>query len=506
VTSYAAGGVEAATRPAIIQRAAALLLLGAATAALLLTVVTPDASTRVAIGLVAASIIASKIVLSRVLRQPGHLGIAVVGATSLIGAVWWQRGVQYWSTWDPQVVWLLAAKYSSSLESDDTLYLSVYPAMRVLFSFTRGVVRITELTGVAPATVILAMGVLSSVLTVLGVMLTLRTSGASQLTVLIAMLAVVVVVGLAPHMGLLYTDMLTVWVPPWVVFILLHSLRTPSFQRRVIWLGGAAVLIGAGWAIKTTPVVLLAGSSLTILFADSLGTLVRRLAVALGVCLMALGVSTSITFLATRTLPHGIDKGVEAQALTYVAAGLKTQEQQYALPCFGCFDAEVSKRSYGYPGPVQNRRALRDIKNHLASSTFGDIALFELKKFTQTWGDGMFFAWLEGEDMKSPTIRESSLGSFPRILGSPSGSWAPLRVVVNQGVWLALLTTAGWKLLRRKPDHLLIFVSGTLMGAILFTLIFQGRGRYAFVFSPLLILAALAPRSSGESIDCRRHS
>ena len=72
----------------------------------------------------------------------------------------------------------------------------------------------------------------------------------------------------------------------------------------------------------------------------------------------------------------------------------------------------------------------------------------------------------------------------------PSGAHYPVRAGLTQGLWLVVLLTAGIGLLVRPYRREVALLVVSVVGITLFTLVFQGRSRYLFVYAPLFVALA----------------
>lgn len=66
-------------------------------------------------------------------------------------------------------------------------------------------------------------------------------------------------------------------------------------------------------------------------------------------------------------------------------------------------------------------------------------------------------------------------------------------------MWLSLLLVAGVGRLMRSYRRDVALVVVSVVGIILFTLVFQGRSRYLFVYAPLFVALAGAVVSAGRN-------
>ena len=132
------------------------------------------------------------------------------------------------------------------------------------------------------------------------------------------------------------------------------------------------------------------------------------------------------------------------------------------------------------------------IQERWASRGLVGTARFYANKAAWNWGDGMFWAWGEGQDARPERLPpgdglvglcETSTGRTAG--GTPSAATSPRRV------WVALLFVAGLgAVLTRRPRPEVLLVALSVLGVLAFTLLFQGRSRYLFTFVPVVVAMA----------------
>jgi hypothetical protein len=120
------------------------------------------------------------------------------------------------------------------------------------------------------------------------------------------------------------------------------------------------------------------------------------------------------------------------------------------------------------------------------------MAGFYAAKAAWNWGDGMFWAWGEGQDAKPNRLGPAhGVAAAVRAVDRPEGRWYGTRSDLTQAVWLTVLATLGLgALLTRRPRPEVLLLALSVLGLMVFTLLFQGRSRYLFTFVPLVVALA----------------
>ncbi len=402
-----------------------------------------------------------------------------------------------WS-WDVGIAFRLAGKLRTgeTLTDGEVTYLSRYPNTHPLISVHRSAYALAEATGWrVEATLVGFVGVAAG-LTVLLVH-PLVAPAAGRVRAVAAQLVVVALVATSPWMAVPYTDVLAMPLLTGAVVLVLRA------ARRRDWLGGvqligSAALTAAAVVLKATPAVLVVAVTVVgVLLAvdlrarwrDSLGALVGTVVwIGVTVALVAMLLATARTALGPVTVAR-LAPDRSPPVLWWVANGMTPSKSPGNPTRYGGYNADLVRDIAEMDGTGATAYSRDWIRTQVSSRGPGDLALFYANKAAWNWGDGMFWAWGEGQDSVSLTLppTEGVRGVVNAVDGN-FGRWYPLRSDLAQGLWLALLLVSGLGALRaRAPSRDVLLLALTVLGIALFTVVFQGRSRYLLTFVPLVV-------------------
>ena len=112
------------------------------------------------------------------------------------------------------------------------------------------------------------------------------------------------------------------------------------------------------------------------------------------------------------------------------------------------------------------------------------------KKMLTIFNDGSFAWGCEGDFYHEIyPVRNKVAGPFLRDMFYNNGNKYKILSTVQQGVWLFVLFLCALGIFVRKNKGLVI-LSISLVGIILFNMIFEARARYLFVYLPVFIIFA----------------
>ena len=377
-------------------------------------------------------------------------------------------------------------------------YLSLYPNNLSLLAIDRFGVEVGAATGLAPDAVLIVLNGLCVAVTVYAVhLLVRRVSGPGA--ALGAQVVTIVLVGTSPWLAVPYTDyfampFLTVGVALAGRAVLPGSRNT----RATLWVA-AVLCYGVAYAIKTTPVVVVIATVLTVVVALFDGDHAPRGRVtALVGSVVAVGLFLGLAF-ATPTVSAALG-GVDSARLSsdatpptvwWVANGMNEYVGPSGVVNYGTYSRAMVEAVEGH-----TQQEMVDYASAYMADRWderGPLGMlgFYANKVAWNWGDGMFWAWGEGPDSLPGKLApaDGAVGVVHDLNGY-HGAWYGWRADVTQGLWLAILLVAGIGLLRMRYRRDVLLVALTVLGAAAFTLLFQGRSRYLFTFVPLVVALA----------------
>ena len=416
--------------------------------------------------------------------------VTTVGAVACTLLAW---ALRYDAGWDARVV----AEMSHRLVGGHDLtayqygYLSRYPnnlPLLVVDNLCGGLGRVLHL---APGTVSVLLNGLGLAVTLqatywLVAMLRGPARGVAAQVLLLAL------VGLSPWMSVAYTDLVSM---PLVTLATALVVAVPRARSR--GLSTAYALLAAGclllaYVVKTTPVVSVVAVVLVVLLAWRSTSSATRRTVAVGL-LAGLVLFAGGTVVAKQVLP--VAAGVSAERVdrsrtpptvwwVYMAT---TQHAVDGHMRYGGYDTDIVRATRQLDRDASARYARTGLERRLADLGPTGYATFLANKAAWNWGDGMFWAWGEGDDADEPALVHGPLTDAVRTWNHPAGDGYAGRAALAQAVWLVLLLSTGLRLLRapwRRDTGLLVL---SVLGIAAFTLVFQGRSRYLLTYVPLVV-------------------
>ncbi len=171
-----------------------------------------------------------------------------------------------------------------------------------------------------------------------------------------------------------------------------------------------------------------------------------------------------------------------------------TQHSVAGHPRFGAYDGDIVRDTSAMTTEQAKTYAASGLQTRLGELGVGGYLRLLWDKSVWNWGDAMFWAWSEGIDGAEPRIAQGRLTDFAASWNRPDGSPYGDRAALSEAIWLALLLTTGLRLLRARWRWELGLLALSVLGIAAFTLLFQGRSRYLFVYVPVVIsLACVLP-------------
>ncbi|HHU10732.1 MAG TPA: hypothetical protein GXZ60_12075 [Intrasporangiaceae bacterium] len=416
--------------------------------------------------------------------------LALLAAATVLVCTVVTVSTSYRYGWDPVTVQQVA---EGTREPNSAIrYFSVYPNILPMLMIGKLAVWLERAIGLDYAAFFAVVAVASLAVTLAAGLVWLARRGARPVQAAGFVVLTGLIVGISPWMGVPYTDLVALPIPLLVVALLsfLPGLQSP---RWMLLVAGLAVLVGIGWAVKTTPIVLLAAVVVGVLLAPGDRPQWQRWSAGGAVVALAWLTSAGLIAAAKPVSDLPLREGVEVDTSLYVAAGMRTQIYADGRRCYGCFDRRLTRPTYGKDTAAQRAVALPAIRASLHDRTILGHGVFYAHKTHHTWGDGMFFAWGEGLDMEEPLQYRLSPDSFLRSVGTADGHLLGVRTAVVGGLWAGVLILAAVRLWQGRREWDLVAISAAVAGLFAFTTLFQGRGRYILVMAPVLIALACAP-------------
>ena len=437
------------------------------------------------------------------------LVLSVAGA---LGGVWLASQVRYQYGWDASILTMLAKRLDTGegLGPYGIDYLSRYPNNIPMLAVDLGYRRLAVAWDTDPytvATTVNGIGLFLTLVAVFAVLRRLRGTGSAVLGVLL----VFVLLGASPWMAVPYTDLLAAPLVAGAVALGVEAVHRRHLPVRVSLLAGAGALLGAGYAVKTTPAttavaLLVVAPALVLAGVAARTSRLRRVAAGVVAVVAVVGPFAGASHLVdswatTQTGTASLDTTKSPPLAWWAAMGLSTTRAATDNPYYGGYDGTMVRESRNLSGPALEQYSQEQLSARLEAMGAGGVTAFEVDKQLFNWGDGMFFAWGEGFDSEPSVLRvHDATARSVQSWAHASGADYPVRAALVDGLWLCVLALAGAGLLvlsarprwlgARAPEVTLVALG--VLGILTFTLVFQGRSRYLLAFVPLVVVLALA--------------
>jgi hypothetical protein len=320
-----------------------------------------------------------------------------------------------------------------------------------------------------------------------------------------AQLAGIGLVALSPWVTVPYTDVVTLPWPILATALALTAAARPGRVARVLLLVVAIAALSLGFVLKTTPVATMAGAlALGLVVVAGLLRQPRRAAAVAVVLLLSAGAFLAMSAGARTALADasGLDVGKVDTSRTpplswWLAMGMTTTQGNTTR--YGAYNASMVASTVHLDRAQLLRWSDRALDRRLHALGFSGYAAFAANKLTWNLGDGMFWAWGEGADARTPVPRHGPLTAWVVSWSHPEGAHYAVRAGLTQGLWLVVLLAAGVGLVVRPYRRDVALVVASVFAIVLFTLVFQGRSRYLFVYAPLFVALAAAVAPVGRT-------
>lgn len=327
--------------------------------------------------------------------------------------------------------------------------------------------------------------------------------------------------GLNPWLTVFYSDVLAMIFPVLFLWLLLKFKQAKSVWAKLLFLASGGMCLAIGISLKPT-VVIVGIAAFICVVVYLLSSCRQKMKKLLGVCLcigiLLVGFITGHAVIQKFTTfslsPYGWDakgdKNIEFPWTHFLMMGATENEIWPGTNYYGAWDIDTVVYTQSFKGYAQKEKAnitgyLNQVKSYGAIGYLG----FLNHKLNWVLGDGSFFWGREGVFYRGITrnLAESqgTLGKWMKdalYLGSAKNQRFS---EFQQGLWLLyllLLAASGWAKEDEKQKSLIDVLKLSIMGIILFLLLFEGRSRYLILYLPFfLLLGVLVERGLIEKIS-----
>lgn len=290
-----------------------------------------------------------------------------------------------------------------------------------------------------------------------------------------------------------YTDTVTLpfGIGLFLLYLLLYQAQRPFSKAMIGICMGIIVVIGC--LIKPT-IIIVAIAIIILHLMLSLGSLkvFAKFAKFFGIVLLSALIAfiTSHLFEKYQTvIKLQPDKTVPVEHFILLGS-----YQNQAQNLFGTWNPEDTNLTFSQPNTQAMKKAeIVAIKKRLSRYGIKGYLSFLDKKARWVTEDGTFFWGGEGQFMQYDFNAKSQLELFIRNVVYVPGKYFKPYAYMLQGIWLFILFLCCFPILRKKKysDPNILIVRLTLLGILLFLLLFESRSRYLINHLPFFCLLAV---------------
>lgn len=192
-----------------------------------------------------------------------------------------------------------------------------------------------------------------------------------------------------------------------------------------------------------------------------------------------------------------LNKNLEKSMTHYFMMGLNTDTD-------GCFNGDDVAYSDSFPDVKSRKQANIDLSvKRLKKMGAGGYLQHLIKKNLATYNDGTFAYGREGNFYASIPEENGSLDHTLRHIFYMGGTHYPILATMEHILWLFVLIGICFCIIPgTKEPYGENYIALALLGVSLFLLLFEGRARYLYQFSPLfVVLAAVGLKRASEKLE-----
>ena len=445
----------------------------------------------------------------KIFKKKGYKGINILSAVLFIGLIYVTLNTCFHPGWDVGTVFDSAQRVSYEMfepgeSAFQSSYFSSWPNQQFLLLLEAFLLKVNRIFGIVSGDqgIMVLVGLQVLLLVITGNLLfrIIYRKTKSKAFSYLGWGMFVVLLALSGWINVPYTDMLAVCFPVIIYFVYLK--KDDSEKHR--WLWWALIGLLTYWGYKTKPSAAI--MTIAILGGEMIFGIMKKETIRLkemakgGAALVLSMLISMLAFPALFSLTKiEVTKDFDVGPLHLVMMGLnKDTNGVYALRDV------IFTDSFGTDKAARTAGQKEEIKRRL--NEFGVSGLLEhsKKKALTVFNDGTF-AWATEGTYGSVMydIRNVKMGPFLRDVFYETGNKYPVLAAVQQAVWLVVLLLCGLCLFLKKDRHMTVLVI-SLIGIILFNMLFEARARYLIVFVPIFVLTATLVLERIASKICKK--
>lgn len=419
--------------------------------------------------------------------------------------------------WDVSIVWDIVTEWMTEEHASASSYIRLYPnniALCLLYYFLRSFVSNADMAAQYWSVVVV------NILAVdFGIFLCCRLAkrlfgfGSSVCAVLLLS----VLYGLSGHIIVPYTDNFTFFIPAAILYL---YLLIKDYRKKVLVQIGCAVGLAflLVWGYHLKPQCIIIG--IAIVLVECIACVIRRVqkmpwqpAQVFRTCRFALpafvlGIAVSFGsfyYLQSRVLPEDYTDEASMPMTHFFMMGLNENPGALVAGGFSYQDVAISTAEHLTEDKIKRNKEI--IQERLREFGLGGFLNHAYQKAISVLGDGSFFWQIEGGFYKEDYSKKENSSFQENLREKYYGRYGnyddeTLQLFLSQlsGIWFAILFFVMIPCRKKGlAGRRAAFAGFAILGALAFTILFEGRSRYLVNYLPLFAVLA----SGGMRRFCR---
>lgn len=419
--------------------------------------------------------------------------------------------------WDVSYVWDIVTEWMTEEHASASSYIQLYPnniGLCLLFYFLRSFVAHADMA--AQYWFVVVVNILAIDFGIfLCYRLARRMFGFGSGVCAVLLLSVLY--GLSGHIIVPYTDNFTFFIPAailYLYFVIRDYRKNTAVQ--ISCSAGLAFLLVWGYHLKPQCIIM----GMAIVLVEGISCIVRRIKripwrpaqvlrafrFALPAFVVGIAISFgSFYYCQSRMLPEGYTDEASMPMTHFFMMGLNENPESLVLGGFCYQDVDISTGAYATKDKIAKNKEI--IGERLHEFGFGGFLNHAYRKAINILGDGTFFWQIEGgfyeEDYskkENSSFQENLREKYYGRYGEYEDEKLQLFLSRLSGIWFAILFFVMIPCGKRgRTGKRAAFAGFAILGALAFTILFEGRSRYLANYLPLFAVLA----SGGMLRFCR---
>ena len=301
-------------------------------------------------------------------------------------------------------------------------------------------------------------------------------------TAIISYIIYIALVGLSPWVNVPYSDGSGLVFPILFLYLYVRIINTTKKINSSIYVGVLSLLIYPAYKLKPQTIILVIAIIIISLIDFDAKSIKKALSVILiSITAFAIGFILVQGMISSSKINLDLEKS--KSIWYYICTGAN---EEYIGVCNP--DDQAIALSYDTLSE-RNSALIKQYCEHMKSNGFTGTLLLAFKKNTINHFDGSFGWWGEGSFMIMGIWSDNmTFRNFFTNIYYPNGSLYPYYRIYCQCIWFGVLALCPLAIIKSSKNKLVLTIALSIIGLIIFEIIFECRARYMFTYVPLYII------------------